>query len=295
MRLLIVRKPTNFELHGDRVRQNIVRGAWYEQELTRLKASHEQHYQALNRLYAHLKKRHIDYVSITRDEDWQPHGRFDVVIAFGGDGTLLSASHNLDGETKLIGLRSTDASVGYMCAAGASDLEPLVDQLTENRLEFVIVARLMVKVESLGTTRVFTLIPVLNDVLFANCSPAATTHYRIIFNGQEEWHKSSGVWVSTAVGSTAAIQAAGGVGMAIGDRRLQYRVRELYCLPEQQLSLRGQAFDPDRDSLILENRNERALIALDGQHAELFLQFGDRIEFLRAPDLLLAKPQRSPT
>ncbi len=80
--------------------------------------------------------------------------------------------------------------------------------------------------------------------------------------------------------------------MRIDDRRMQYRVRELYCLPESKFELRGQPFDPDKDVLELENRNERTLVAFDGQHAALFLEFGDRLSFLRGPDLMLAQPQR---
>jgi len=48
---------------------------------------------------------------------------------------------------------------------------------------------------------------VLNDALFCHRSPAATTRYIISHEGREEHHKSSGVWVGPAAGSTAAVPA----------------------------------------------------------------------------------------
>jgi len=51
---------------------------------------------------------------------------------------------------------------------------------------------------------------VLNDCLFSNECPASTTRYVLRRGTRQEEHYSSGVWISTAAGSTAATQAAGG-------------------------------------------------------------------------------------
>ena len=59
-------------------------------------------------------------------------------------------------------------------------------------------------------------------------SPAETTRYELQFNKKVEEHKSSGLWLSTAIGSTAAISAAGGQELAFDSQLSQYIVRELY-------------------------------------------------------------------
>ena len=76
------------------------------------------------------------------------------------------------------------------------------------------------------------------------------------------------------------------------DRRFQYKVRELYQASQDTFHLTGGCFDPDQESLLLESRNEAAVLALDGQRGVIPLKFGDRISFKRAPDLKIAASDR---
>ena len=80
---------------------------------------------------------------------------------------------------------------------------------------------------------------VLNDVLVCHESPAATTRYEITTDAGREVHRSSGIWIATPAGSTAAIRSAGGRALPAGSRRLQYRVRELYREPGRSYRLTG--------------------------------------------------------
>jgi len=95
------------------------------------------------------------------------------------------------------------------------------------------------------------LVPALNDLLLANPSPAAVSRFRMgwlhlvpegapsetygtvtrfggkaydVSNSLNVW--SSGMWVSTATGSTAAMAAAGGHIMDPDSDQLQYLIRE---------------------------------------------------------------------
>ena len=61
----------------------------------------------------------------------------------------------------------------------------------------------------------------LNDVLFAGSSPAETVRCRIRVGRCEEFQKSSGVWVASGPGSTAAIHSAGGKKMPLRSHKLQ--------------------------------------------------------------------------
>jgi len=50
----------------------------------------------------------------------------------------------------------------------------------------------------------------LNDLLVAHANPAAMTSYTLQLGTVSEPQRSSGLWIATAAGSTAAIRAAGG-------------------------------------------------------------------------------------
>ena len=125
-------------------------------------------------------------------------------------------------------------------------------------------------------------------VLFANISPAATTRYTLRLGERKEEQKSSGIWISTAAGSTAAISAAGGTVFPILDERCQFFIRELYSPPDNEGELlRKGIFNPDNDRLAIENHCEKAMLATDGQHGFIRLEFGDRIHFKKGPKLKL--------
>ncbi len=295
MRILLVRKSTNFELHGDRVRRSISSGFRPEADWQRLKVAHDQHYRTLDQLIEQLNAQAIPHDGILRDEPW-PSSTYDMVLTVGGDGTLLTTSHSLgdsrESKARIVGIRSSDASVGYTCAYDFRTVDRLVADISRGSVDFRPVARIAVSVDHLAGNKSETSFAVLNDVLFTNQNPAATSQYLMKVGPREEFHKSSGVWISTAVGSTAGIMAAGGFAMKLSQREFQYRVRELYRANDHDYQLTGQSFDPEKQAMMIENRNEHALLALDGQHGVVSLEYGDRFKVLRAADLLLAKPPR---
>jgi len=291
VRILIIRKPTNYELHGERVAAHVERGLMDGSNLDRLKKVHEQHYQSLELLYVKLKKFGFEFKSILRSDTWPNDFKSDLIMTVGGDGTLLSASHQLGQGEKIVGLRSSDASVGFTCAAGSNNVDLLLANILSGQQKFVEVSRIGVRLTKVEGGKSFEMVPVLNDVLFANCNPAATSRYRIQVGDQSEFQKSSGIWISTAVGSTAGILAAGGQRLNLEDRRFQYCVREIYRVRDESFNLVGGLFEPENSPIVIESRNENALIALDGQHGEMLLDFGDKIEFTRGPSLLLALPE----
>jgi NAD+ kinase len=132
--------------------------------------------------------------------------------------------------------------------------------------------------------------PVLNDFLYTHLNPAATTRYRLQWGDQKEDQLSSGIWMSTGVGSTAAIRTAGGEATSLQDSRFQFYVRELYSPPSRPCMLQTAFFTPEAASFSIENYSERAILAFDGQHGKVDLRYGDRVRFLRGPRLTLAMP-----
>jgi len=290
MRVLIIRKTTNLELHGQRVSSSVAHGALQESSLLLLQQAHEEHYASLEKLRTLLTQKNISFDEISRRSAWPRSLGYGAVITVGGDGTMLQASQRILDDVPLIGVRSSSESVGYLCTAGMAQLEMLVDQLQDNRLQYTEVFRLRAKITRPGQSTPMLTEPILNDFLFTNTLPAAMTRYAIKLGSTTEIHKSSGVWIATAAGSTAGIYAAGGKKVPLNVRQFQYRVRELYDpLGGTSFNLFGGFFDPNIDPLIIENRSENALLALDGQHAEFSLNFGDQLQFEEAPAIKLAR------
>lgn len=293
MNVLVVSKKTNLELHGEKIRKN-ARTQDSQNEYDALEREHKEHYQTLDTLFHLLKQHHITYSKVGRGLHWPDLSSITAVITVGGDGTILEASHHIfSQDVLLIGVRSSFASVGRLCHCGAKELAEMVQNLAEDKLESLSVRRLQAKFQFVQTGGSILSEPVLNEFLFANSSPAATTRYKISIDGKVEDQKSSGVWVATACGSTAVINAAGGQRVDLSQRKLQFLVRELFqdFPPKPPKKILHGFYDPDKTSLVIENKNESAMCALDGPHGIVQLSFGDKIEFIKGPSLKLAIPQ----
>ncbi len=292
MRILIVKKTTNFELHGPAVEERVAQGRVSPDAILRLKRAHSEHYATLARMAKALATSQLDYEIVSRDDERSQTSTegYDAVVTVGGDGTLLAASHYLAGDTVLFGVRSSESSVGYLCCAGPDDPERLIATIAQGGQRTLRVERLHAVVRQAETGLEVKTAPILNDFLFTNANPAATTRYRLNFKDQAEVHRSSGIWIATGVGSTAAILAAGGTMRPKDDSLFQFRVRELYKLSRPTPMIDGAIFDPARAPLLIENRCPQALLAMDGQHGVMELKYGDTVRFERAPPVRLVMP-----
>lgn len=288
MKLLLVRKTTNLEWHGDAIRREVDAGRMPPEDLARLQRAHDEHYETLDGLRSRLRGQQVPFTEITRDTEWPAAESFDAVLTVGGDGTLLSASHKIVDDTIVVGIRSSRSSVGYLCVYGGDELDAVVDDLLNRRLKTISVQRMLAKVRRAGSSDVYVSEPVLNDFLYSNVNPAATTRYRIRSGRKIELQKSSGIWIATAVGSSAGIAGAGGEKMSWSDQRCQFRVREVFAGGKIKPTMIQGFFDPAEELFEIENRSEKAFLALDGQHGEVPLILGDKILFCRAPHLVLA-------
>lgn len=292
MKVLVVAKKTNLELHGETIRKRVKAGQINPRYLARVEKTHKEHYNTLDLLFSLLDEYSIPYTTIGRGLYWPDLSDVSAVFTVGGDGTILEASHHIENkDVILFGVRSASTSVGRLCHCSYEHLREKLESFYEQKLEPVKVARLQARIQFTATRGSSLTEPVLNDFLYANQSPAATTRYKIYIGDKEEEHKSSGVWVSTASGSTGAVLAAGGKEMDLRSRLFQYMVRELYFFSSTYTPQVHQGiFDPDKVLLKIENFSERAILALDGHHGAVSLSFGDSVEFIRGSDLYLAPP-----
>lgn len=281
MKVLLITKQTNQEILDSQIKALRIRDPEF---LERLRSSHEEHLESLESLRQVLKSSGIDVIELKRGAPWPDTSDLDCVITLGGDGTILFSSHHLSySDVPLLGVRSSSESVGHLCALNEKNISLLPEKLSRTKEETVLVERLSAQVDFQSGGQLITA-PILNDFLFSNKNPALTTRYGISLGDEKEDHKSSGVWISTAAGSTAAIGTLDVPAQGILDKEFQFKVRELYPHPSQ-FKLSGRLFNPDKESLSIYNYNKKAILAIDGRHGCVDLTLGDKITFKRAHPL----------
>lgn len=289
MVVLIVKKTTNYELHGPVIEAKVKVGHVPADALVKLKSAHTEHYATLTSLREELAKAKIAFDEVSRNDPWPTSRAHDLVVTVGGDGTLLAATHQMTAGGLIFGLRSSFSSVGFLCCAGPADVQALVQAIVQKSFATESVQRLKAEVTRIDSGEILETKPVLNDFLYTNTNPAATTRYKLHFAGRSETHRSSGIWVATATGSTAAIMAAGGQRRPLTETSFQFRVRELYRLDLTTAQIDAGFFEPEKVTLEIDNRCPSALLAMDGQHGMLELSYGDRVTFKRAKPLNLVR------
>ncbi|MGK3998752.1 NAD(+)/NADH kinase [Sorangium sp. So ce1024] len=248
--------------------------------IARLKASHEAHEQTVREVTAALDDLGAEVDLVTGTSRTFDTTGLDLVITVGGDGTLLSASHNV-GDVPILGINSAPGhSVGFFCGATSGDAADAIAKALRGALRPTVLTRMQVTVnDKVATSRV------LNDALFCHVSPAATSRYIIRFGRVEEEQKSSGFWIGPAAGSTAAQRSAGGRVLPLTSKRLQLVVREPYTPHGEQYRFRH-ALIPPGSSLVVRSKTHDAKLFFDGPIHSVSVGFGDIMEFTQAPQSL---------
>jgi NAD+ kinase len=199
----------------------------------------------------------------------------DLVITVGGDGTALSASHYIRGG-QMLGVNSAPGdSVGHFCSVNRKNFAARLDSILAGKWKPKALARLQVTLDEKPLPEL-----ALNDVLIAHECPASTTRYllkvgRATSGKKEEEHRSSGIWISTAAGSTAGIGSAGGKKMPLGSKRIQYLVRELYREPKRAYALTRGFVEAD-DEIVVASKMSAGEMYIDGAKTRYDFPFGTR-------------------
>jgi NAD+ kinase len=307
------------------------------QNLQSLNYAHQTHVRNREVLLHALKKRGLSFDIYNLDELQQHKIKFfstsvpeslgvrpkrKLVIALGGDGTLLHASHIVGGDTLLMGINSCpEHSVGHLCPIKPHYTEQALDAFLEGRITHSLVQR--IKVTSLNNQK--QILPLaLNDILICHKHPAATSRYEMsLFNKGynsslnssssldsnpsldpnpslgsspspssnpcfshtqsalnavwSEKQLSSGVWISTALGSTAAIAAYGYPPQPETSKDILVAVRELYAALGQSVQRQKFSFDGDLQELHLFCRMRQGLVCVDGPDSSAWLSFGEGV------------------
>lgn len=352
-RLLVVIKQTAYEEYSQlKLRGQAPKALRWK----RLESRYHSHKECVENLLTVLKSNGVSYSCVNRVElDRQHLADVDLMIAVGGDGTVLSAAHFLDhGTIPLLGINSDPISDedklvkkkkgderrshGALCAVTALDMKEKIPQVLFGGGKLSTRARIQCVVKStFSETR---LVPALNDMLIANPSPAAVSRFRMgwlkevdtsessplrdgggnglssyssstphagrlasslsepqplprsqygtitrfggrpydVQNSLNVW--SSGMWISTGTGASAAMRAAGGKPMDISSNELQYLIREHMI---ENAPNKDEVKDLDNavlkkgEHLHLRWNSQKGRIFIDGSHLMHNLELGDEI------------------
>lgn len=288
MQVVVVYKKSQLRLalekRNNRIKRLLKRG---DPSVLPMQAAHDAHEATLAEVQRALKAAKVSTKTVYRASLRRAMTEGRLVVCVGGDGTLLDASHKVR-ESHVLGVNSDTAhSVGFLCAAHRGTFAAQLDEILSGKWLPTPVGRIHGAID--GDPLPF---PVLNDVLVSHKNPAATSRYLIEHNGITEDHKSSGIWMSTAAGSTAAMASAGGDVVDIDDARCQLRVREPFVADGPLLKLAQLTLAPS-DDVVIASKMREGRVYLDGPHEIFELPMGARLSLHgRAPPLhMYATPE----
>lgn len=254
-------RPAQFARRGDVTAERIIR-------------AHEEHKLTVTAVRETLARRGIEFTEMFPHKFTPSERRklaaADLIITVGGDGTLLGTSHYVTTGMMIAVNSAPRDSIGHFCATARAGFAPLLDDALNESSRPVKLARLSIALDGDDLPEL-----ALNDVLIAHSSPAATTRYIIEIGERQEEQRSSGLWVSTAAGSTAAIRSAGGRVMPLRSRRVQYLVRELYRERGRSYDLIRGMITPGEEIIIASKMTEGRLY-VDGSRTAYDFPFGMR-------------------
>jgi NAD+ kinase len=225
--------------------------------LARLEHAHDEHMTSLDAVREALLSSRVE-VNEVRWPTLADTSEVDLVVTVGGDGTFLRCAMHVAG-VPMVGVNSSPSySVGHYCGLVADTVAEFLDSLRAGHEELVWLPRIQ------GTVGLSPLPHLaLNDMLFCQRCPAASSRYTITLGGAVERHISSGVWVATPSGSTSAIRSAGGHVQGHQDAGLQYLVREAYAGLGGKPGMTGGTC---QEELVLTPMSPDLMVFLDGHH-----------------------------
>jgi NAD+ kinase len=132
----------------------------------------------------------------------------DLIIVFGGDGTLLATARALNRRPVPI-LAVNLGGLGFLTVIAQEELFPTLELLLEGRCQTE--RRVLIEAEVLRAEELISSFPALNDVVLNKGAIARILDFDVWVDGKFiSTYKSDGLIVSTPTGSTAYSLAAGG-------------------------------------------------------------------------------------
>ena len=227
--------------------------------------SHAQHVATLKQVTAVLTALAVDFEVVNRRHPalHEKLAHATLVITLGGDGTFLTASHDIVGETPVLGVNSAPiTSFGHFCVCDRNSFAATLAKVASGEFQPVKLLRLALSIDGKAVPEL-----VLNEVLIAHEQPAGTSRYHITVDGKTEGHKCSGLLVSTPSGSTGFLRSEGGPVLAIDAQQFAYVERAPFLrLGEEHQFSRGVASRGQKLQVVSQMQGGR--IYIDGDHTQ---------------------------
>jgi len=147
----------------------------------------------LDNIWQYLRSKGIIPISIISDSISEHIANVDLVITYGGDGTVLHAADQITDKTPLLALRH-DASLGALCTASTKTFKETIDAVLNNKYRIEEWQRLECV---LGDKSVLA----LNEVQIAS-NYYKSMKYTLTVNGNTDSRTASKFIVATGTGST---------------------------------------------------------------------------------------------
>lgn len=274
---LVVFKKSIYQLYfRDRRSKAASNSAFSQREIDSLRASHERHQQAIDEVRRILMDHGVRYREVYRARNVNPDG-YNFVVAVGGDGTFLEASKRVTDQL-IVGVNSDpERSVGHFCQCAKDGFEAVLQRMIAGKAKVRRLQRLHLLLN--GETLRFH---VLNDILVAHRHPGAMSWYMIQVGATRERQRGSGIWISTAAGSSGAILAAGGILMKQESKKLQYLPRELFAHGKSAYVLRG-GLIASTVPIVIHSLMRDGMIYVDGAHLRVPFHYGSKLEIQPSP------------
>jgi len=286
--VLILHKKSTFQIQALEHRETRFIKLLEEghESVTRVKMAHNEHMETLEHLEKELTARGIQFNSYARAELNDKVTGVDLVIAVGGDGTFLDASHHVV-DIPLLGINSSSSSsFGHFCLATERNLSKVLDQIEGDEILPERLLRLELSINGSDLPEL-----VLNEVLVAHSNPAATSRYFITLRAEREEQRSSGLWIGTPSGSTGSLRSAGMTVLPITDHRYEFIVREPCMRPGVKWQLLKGILNGD-DQIEIVSQMRTGTLYIDGQHIDYQFGLGDTLVVKPSKQFLLAYIQK---
>ena len=206
-------------------------------------------------LQSALEKNHNDFQNI-----------IDLLIVFGGDGTLLGAARKfIASEIPLLGINL--GTLGFLTDINIENFESVIHDILKG--EFVVEERSLVEAH-FANQEVFG----LNEILIHSGSYAQLMRYRLLIDGQMVYEqRSDGLIIATPTGSTAYALSAGG---SIIHPELD--LWNIIPMMSQSLSSRPLIVSNHKslEIQLIQGPLDHAMICVDGQN-DIPIQYDDSI------------------
>lgn len=230
---------------------------------------------------AHLKDKGVsaDYGSIN-DENLRKRinvGEFDLLIAVGGDGTMLRAGH-LCAPNNIPVLGINKGRLGFLFQIDEGGWQRMIDQLLVG--DYWLEKRMMLQAELFRAGESLGVWQAVNDAVVARGQHLRPIHLRASIDNQYlTTYVADGLIASTATGSTAYAMAAGGP-------ILPPEVRNILLIPiAPHLSVDRGVVLSEGSTVSITVLSENAILSVDGQ-IPTNLADDDRVDIRAGEDTL---------